>query len=207
MAFDRCSLVCHSFVTNVGKDVQKLEVGFSKPSPFTSTMTIVKQAGIDIPESLNDWFGSEELVPWVLSIVDEFEDSMDFFGASPSGMTFVLPKSLLCGLVYAYSVGIYSSSDIIRGIENEAGLRYLFSGCQVLDHELIRFRRVFKDAVTGALELFLTTCLKARFRRCGVDGMYFQFQLNYLEGEWIRRMADERIQRAIAMDHILLDDC
>ncbi|MCD8533347.1 MAG: hypothetical protein LR011_00575 [Verrucomicrobia bacterium] len=170
-------------------------------------MAIVKQAGIDIPESLHDWFGSDELVPWILSVVDEFEDSMDFFGASPSCMTFVMPKSLLCGLVYAYSVGIYSSADIVRGIEKDAGLRYLFSGCQVVDNELIRFRRVFKQAVLGALELFLMMCVKARFRQCAAAGMYFQSALNCLDGESVRRMADERIQRAIAMDHILLDDC
>lgn len=180
---------------------------FGPLTPLTATMTIVKQAGIDIPESLSDWFGSEDLVPWILNVVDDFEDFMDFFGASPSCMTFVMPKSLLCGLVYAYSVGIYSSADIVRGIEKEAGLRYLFSGCQVMDNELIRFRRVFKQAVLGAMELFLTVCIKARFRQFGAGGMYFQSALNCLDGESIRRMADERIQRAIAMDHILLDDC
>lgn len=116
------------------------------------------------PPSLDDWLADDHLARFVSETVDEL-DLRAFFKKfrkrkNGRGRIAYHPRMMLKVLIYAYSVGIFSSRKIAAGIEDLVALRYLAAGNQPKHRTIARFRqeyvrdfqRLFVQVVRIAIE-------------------------------------------------------
>lgn len=97
------------------------------------------------PPSLDDWLPSGHLARFVGETVDQF-DLKPFYAKfrqreDGRGRIAYEPRMLLKVLIYAYSVGLFSSRKIAAGIEDLVALRYLAAGNQPSHRTIARFRQ------------------------------------------------------------------
>lgn len=97
------------------------------------------------PPSLDDWLPSGHLARFVGETVDQL-DLKPFYAKfwqreDGRGRIAYEPRMLLKVLIYAYSVGVFSSRKISAGIEDLVALRYLAAGNQPSHRTIARFRQ------------------------------------------------------------------
>lgn len=124
------------------------------------------------------------------------------------------PKTLLALLTYAYSLGIYASSDVEAMMRADSNFRRLCAGEFPRWKVLRRFRKMNTDAVRACVEVTLKNYLKSDRNQ----GVYF----GVVRSEWMRlgdrqceswddvqiaAEANDRLERAIWMDSMAMDDC
>jgi hypothetical protein len=124
------------------------------------------------------------------------------------------PKTLLALLTYAYALGIYASSDVEAMMRGDANFRQLCAGEFPHWKVLRRFRRANFDAVRSCLEATLKIISKPERNQSVYPGVIRSewMQQGNRQGEsWdeIQIAADvnERLERAIWIDSMAMDDC
>jgi len=97
------------------------------------------------PPSLDDWLPPGHLARFVSETVDQL-DLEPFYAKfrqreDGRGRIAYEPRMLLKVLLYAYSVGLFSSRRIAAGIEDLVALRYLAAGNEPSHRTIARFRQ------------------------------------------------------------------
>lgn len=97
------------------------------------------------PPSLDDWLPEGHLARFVSETVDQL-DLEPFYAKfrereDGRGRIAYEPRMLLKVLIYAYSVGFFSSRKIASGIDDLVALRYLAAGNQPSHRTIARFRQ------------------------------------------------------------------
>jgi len=97
-----------------------------------------------LPPSLRDWLPDDHLAHFVSDTVDELDLSafMHKYEQREDGRGHLAyhPALMLKVLIYAYSVGIFSSRRIAGAIEDQVALRYLTAGNFPSHRTIARFR-------------------------------------------------------------------
>jgi hypothetical protein len=124
------------------------------------------------------------------------------------------PRTLLALLTYAYALGIYASADIEMMMKADRNFRHLCGGEFPRWQVLRRFRRANADGIRGCLEKTFKIISKAERNQnvyCGVIRSEWM-QMGNRQGEsWddaqMAAEAGERLERAIWIDSMGMDDC
>ena len=98
-----------------------------------------------LPPSLDDWLPAGHLSRFIADTVDEL-DIGPFFKKyrereDGRGPVAYHPKLMLKVLIYAYSVGIFSSRKIAQGVDDLVALRFLAAGDRPSHRTYARFRQ------------------------------------------------------------------
>lgn len=128
----------------------------------------------------------------------------------------VSPKTLCKIMIYAYSLGIYSSRKIERACHMDLGFIYLLQGEQAPDHNTInRFR---KDKLVYFAEELLTQFVEllhdldeVQFRTLFVDGTKFEANANRYTFVWRKSTEKYRAKlqdkcRTFLLNHLAEED-
>lgn len=124
------------------------------------------------------------------------------------------PRTLLALLTYAYALGVYASSEVEAMMRADANFRRLCGGEFPHEHALKRFRRANADAIRNCLEQTLKIISKGERNQpvyVGVLRSAWKRDGNQQGESWddvqIAAEATERVDRAIWIDSMALDDC
>jgi hypothetical protein len=121
---------------------------------------------------------------------------------------------LLALLTYAYALGVYASSDIEAMMRADRNFRHLCAGEFPRWQLLRRFRRANADAIRGCLEQTFKIISKADRNPDVYSGVIRSewIQMGNRQGEsWddvqTAAEAGERLERAVWIDNMAMDDC
>lgn len=134
--------------------------------------------------------------------------------AAPAAGIAYQPKTLLALLTYAYALGIYASSDVEAMMRADINFRHLCAGefphWKVLRH----FRRANTDAIRSCLQVTFKIISKPERNHSVYSGVLRSewMQMGNRQGEsWdeiqIAAEVNERLERAIWIDSMAMDDC
>jgi hypothetical protein len=121
------------------------------------------------------------------------------------------PRTLLALLTYAYALGIYASSDIEGMMRADRNFRDLCAGEFPRWQLLRRFRRANADAIRGCLEETFKIISKGERNQNVYCGVIRSEWVGNRQGEsWdevqVAAEASERLERAVWMDSMVMDD-
>ena len=101
---------------------------------------------------LRDWVPADDMVHFVLEVVDRIPESLFSVNRRGSGSPQYPPHMMTALLIYCYSQGVFSSRRIERATWHNVAVRFL-TGDTHPDHDTIcTFRREHREAIT---EVFL----------------------------------------------------
>jgi hypothetical protein len=159
------------------------------------------------------WVEKKALASLVLVAVRRIEEKeLQPVTAMNAGIAFQ-PRLLLALITYCYAQGIYASQDIEATMMRDGFFRLLCGGEFPDWHTIRRFRRFNRDAIARYLAETLRCARRLRFpdppepcaaadrrtlgpTRCRTD----------TNGEPLERLVNERIERALFMDSLALND-
>lgn len=129
-----------------------------------------------LPPSPLDWLESDHLAYFILDLVDELDlgeiesaiQSKDGRGTRPYS-----PRMMTALLLYAYSVGMYSSRKIQRATREHVAFRVLSGGAHPFFTTIHEFRTVHAEALSSLFDQVLELCQKAglvKLTHVAVDG-------------------------------------
>ena len=105
-----------------------------------------------LPVDLRDWVPADDMVHFVLEVVDRVPESMFSVNRRGSGSPQYPPHMMMALLIYCYSHGVFSSRRIERATWHNIAVRFL-TGDTHPDHDTIcTFRREHREAIK---EVFL----------------------------------------------------
>lgn len=109
------------------------------------------------PPSLDDWLPEDHPARFVSDVIDQLDLSCIYaeYEKEKRGYPPYEPSMMLKVLVYAYSVGVYSSREIERRLHDDIGFRYLAAGnfpdyrtiCTFRKRHLGDFKRLFLEVL------------------------------------------------------------
>jgi transposase len=109
------------------------------------------------PPSLDDWLPEDHPARFVSDVIDQLDLSCIYaeYEKEKRGYPPYEPSMMLKVLVYAYSVGVYSSREIERRLYDDIGFRYLAAGnfpdyrtiCTFRKRHLGDFKRLFLEVL------------------------------------------------------------
>lgn len=112
-----------------------------------------------LPPDLRDWVPADDMVHFVLEVVDRIPESSFKVNRRGSGSPQYPPHMMAALLIYCYSQGVFSSRRIERATWQNVAVRYL-TGDTHPDHDTIcAFRREHREAIK---EVFLQVLRLAR---------------------------------------------
>lgn len=133
--------------------------------------------------------------------------------ANASGVAY-RPKTLLALLTYAYSLGIYASADVEGMMRADSNFRRLCAGEFPHWKVLRRFRKANTDAIRACLQATFKIISKSdrnQFVYSGVVRSEWMQSGNRQGERWddvqIAAEANDRLERAIWMDSMAMEDC
>jgi transposase len=101
------------------------------------------------PPSLRDWLPDDHLAHFISDTVDELDLSafMSKYERREDGRGQLAyhPRLMLKVLIYAYSIGLFSSRRIAAGVQEQVALRYLSAGNFPSHRTVARFRLEYLD--------------------------------------------------------------
>jgi hypothetical protein len=124
------------------------------------------------------------------------------------------PRTLLALLTYAYGLGIYASADIEAMMRADRNFRRLCAGEFPRWQLLRRFRRANADAIRD--------CLAETFKIISKSDRNQNVYFGVIRSEWMQMVnrqgeswddvqiaaeVNERLERAVWMDSMAMDDC
>ena len=150
-----------------------------------------------LPPSPSDWLPEGHLAYFLLELVQELDlgpieaaiQSKDHRGTRPYS-----PRMMTALILYAYSVGIYSSRRIERGTYEDVALRVLAGGEHPHFSTVSDFRLQHRGALAGFFREVLTLCRRAGLVSLGhvsLDGTKVQANASKHKAMSYSRMKDE----------------
>ena len=150
-----------------------------------------------LPPSPLDWLESDHLAYFILDLVDELDlsgiesaiQSKDGRGTRPYS-----PRMMTALLLYAYSVGVYSSRKIERATREHVAFRVLSGGAHPYFTTIHEFRTVHAEALSSLFDQILELCQKAglvKLTHVAVDGTKVQASASKHKAMSYARMVEE----------------
>ena len=103
-----------------------------------------------LPPDLRDWVPADDMVHFVLEVVERIPESSFKVNRRGSGSPQYPPYMMVALLIYCYSQGVFSSRRIERATWHNIAVRYL-TGDTHPDHDTIcTFRREHREAIKEA---------------------------------------------------------
>ena len=130
-----------------------------------------------LPPDLRDWVPADDIVHFVLEVVDRIPESTFKVNTRGSGSAQYPPHMMMALLIYCYCQGVFSSRRIERATWHNVAVRYL-TGDTHPDHDTIcAFRREHRQAITEALQQLLRLAAEMGVLKVGtvsVDGTHIK---------------------------------
>jgi hypothetical protein len=170
-----------------------------------------------LPDNGGGWLNNKALADLVLEAVRAVDEKELNPPAPGIGGPAFRPRMMLAALTYCYAVGIFGSQDIEEMMRCDGGVRAL-CGMEFPDwRRLRRFRRENREMLRRTLEETIRRAWSLN-RRDRVQPTRSQTQEvnetlptnapgnEALTPDWLSREAGVRIQRAMFIDQMTLDD-
>ena len=150
-----------------------------------------------LPPSPLEWLEPDHLAYFILDLVDELDlsaiedaiHSKDARGTRPYS-----PRMMTALLLYAYSVGLYSSRKIERATREHVAFRVLSGGSHPFFTTIHEFRSVHAEALSSLFDQVLELCQKAglvKLTHVAVDGTKVQANASKHKAMSYARMVEE----------------
>ncbi len=160
------------------------------------------------PSDVTDWVSPEAL----LSVVQEAAERargtpwLELLGGTPPDSPL---EDLVVLVAYCYLQGIYRSLEVVQQLDSDPTLEAMRSRLGLRPEHVRNFRREHRSALVDSLTCALSQLWRRRFDR--FSGEHFTDSLvrnrhNFGLLEPFYRQARERLDRAIALDSMALDD-
>jgi hypothetical protein len=160
------------------------------------------------PSDLTDWVSSEALLTVVKAAAERARGTpwLELLGGTPPDSPL---EDLVVLVAYCYLQGIYRSSEVVQQLDSDEVLESMRSRLGLRSEHVRRFRREHRSAVVDCMTCALSRLWRRRFDRFA--GEHFTDSLvhnrhNFGLLEPFYRQARERLDRAIALDSMALDD-
>jgi transposase len=158
-----------------------------------------------LPPAPRDWLGDDHLAIFVLDLVRELDlgeideqlQAKDARGERPYS-----PVMMTALLVYAYSVGIFSSRRIERATVEDIAFRFLCGGQHPHFTTINQFRGKYRQPLADLFEQVLKACMSAglvKLEHVAIDGTKMKANASKHKAMSYDRMIkdDERIRREV----------
>jgi transposase len=128
-----------------------------------------------LPPSLRDWLPENHLVYFVSDVVDQLDLSAieALYQEELRGQPPYDPRLMTKLLIYAYSVGVFSSRKIQKRLQEDISFKVLAAGNEPDFRTISDFRKIHLEALEGLLEQVLKISLEAgamKLGRVALDG-------------------------------------
>jgi len=158
-----------------------------------------------LPPSPRDWLGDDHLAIFVLDLVRELDlraidaqlQAKDSRGERPYS-----PVMMTALLVYAYSVGVFSSRRIERATVEDVAFRYLCGGQHPHFTTINQFRGKYRQQLADLFGQVLKACMSAglvKLEHVAIDGTKMKANASKHKAMSYDRMVkdDERIRKEV----------
>lgn len=158
-----------------------------------------------LPPSPRDWLGDDHLAIFVLDLVRELDlraidaqlQAKDARGERPYS-----PVMMTALLVYAYSVGVFSSRRIERATVEDVAFRYLCGGQHPHFTTINQFRGKYRQQLADLFGQVLKACMSAglvKLQHVAIDGTKMKASASKHKAMSYDRMVkdDERIRKEV----------
>jgi transposase len=150
-----------------------------------------------LPPSPMEWLPQDHLAYFVLEVVQELDlhaiedviQEKDGRGERPYS-----PRMMTALIVYAYSVGVFSSRRIERSTQEDVAFRVIAGGAQPHFTSVNRFRLQHRQALAGLFGQVLKLCTRAGLKTLGhvaLDGSKVQANASKHKAMSYGRMKEE----------------
>lgn len=179
------------------------------PAQMKKAMTMqVNPTGVQpgeprLPDNLSRWIPKRQLLGLVLDAVQTVEFSAA--GAKPDARRRFRPQMMLTLLTYAYAAGIESSEAVLRAIKEDPTVRYICAHHYPEWNEIRLFRRHHREQLLQALQQVYLQAWAARLEEGVASFEGFEWFEDVLRAA-ITRKVDHKIERAILLDWVNLED-
>jgi transposase len=140
-------------------------------------VNVDRQTPMLLPPDLREWVPADDMVHFVIEVVESMKLSTLAFNRSGSGSEQYPPKMMLSLLIYCYANGVFSSRRIERATWHHLAVRYL-TGDTHPDHDTIcKFRRENIEAVKQAFVQVLQLARRMGVLKVGtvsIDGTHIK---------------------------------
>lgn len=139
----------------------------------TRFVSVDRNQPLLLPVDLRDWVPEDDLVHFVIEVVESLPSERLRFNVRGSGSAQYPPSMMLALLIYCYANGVFSSRRIERATHRDIAVRYL-TGDTHPDHDTIaKFRRENFEAVAACFVHVLELAREMKLLQVGtvsVDG-------------------------------------
>lgn len=159
------------------------------------------------PEDLRDWVGEAHLVSAAQAAALRTCGG-SWLNLLEHGCVTTAPDDRLTLIAYCYLLGIYPSVDVVRQLDFDSHLEPFRDRFALAPSQLRQFRREHRRALVDCLTLTLVDLWAARHP--STDWLWSnslvmnRMNIGFLEP--FHRHATERVERAVMLDSIALDD-
>ena len=177
----------------------------------TIAQTDPVREGFILPEDLSVCIGKKTLVKLILEAIEDLGAPTSGCESVAAGNPKYPPSLMLTLLTYCYATGVYASTDIELGMQNDQMIRYLCRKNELLLPDLREFRRHGRARIQECLATVLSRVWQLRF--CDEDawpiaGAYRGVPfgpLNLRKTPDFTAEAEQRIVRAVRSDSMAMD--
>ena len=133
-----------------------------------------------LPPSPREWLPEDHLAYFILDLVSELDltmfdsvlQSRDHRGERPYA-----PRAMVALILYAYSIGVFSSRKVARSTYEDVAFRVIAGNCHPHFTRISAFRRAHLEALRGLFLQVLKLCQRAGMVKLGhvaIDGTKIQ---------------------------------
>src|SRR5436190_227207 len=179
----------------------------------TSAQTIPARDGFILPDDLSVYIGKKTLVMLILDAIEDLNARGPECESVVTGNPECQPAMILTLLTYCYATGVYATTDIELGMEQDQMIRYLCAKNYVNLPVLREFRRYNRDRIKACLAIVLGRVWELRFRNEDAHPMAAGCHLGDSFGRWLdmgsnpdfAAEAEQRIIRSVQADSMAMD--
>lgn len=162
-----------------------------------------------LPPSLQDWLPKDHLAYFVRDVVSQMDLSEieAYYESDERGQPPYHPRMMTTLLIYGYCIGVSSSRQIQKGIQEDVAFRVLAAGNEPDFRTLSDFRKIHRKALEKLFEKGLRLALESgavRLGRVALDGSKMKANASKHKAMSYGRM-DERLKQLRAQAKALLD--
>lgn len=114
-----------------------------------------------LPPSIDEYVSADHPVRLIVEVVDRLDLSAFIGDDSETGRPSYPPEALVAVLLYAFSIGVFSSREIERRVETDCAFMFAVSGLRPSHRTLSRFRAEQKEALSAVFAQVVVVCRRA----------------------------------------------
>ncbi len=111
-----------------------------------------------LPASIDEYVGPTHRVRVIVEVVDKIDLSAFGLGEAETGRPAYPPEALLSLLLYALSIGVFSSREMERRAQTDCAFMFATGGLQPSYRTIARFREDYSEALAGVFVKVLVVC-------------------------------------------------